>query len=369
MPDNLTKIGMKGLVNGPKNLAMRKFQMLKPKFLWFEITELCNSRCTMCNIWKNRKTHEPMGPEEIKKVLSDPLFKDVIYINNSGGEATVRPDLQEMVMAEHEALPNAAICISTNGLMPERAYNITKYAIEHGVTMQVGMSLDGIGEKHDEIRGVKADPARGIKGNFERVDWLIRKLVDLRNQYPGKLWIAIGSVLTDSSIENVEEVKKYTRELGVHHEVQWFNNSPYYNNTGDVKETQTEKLIQAVRSLPPNLLNDKWEGWLKGKPIKFTCFAMHTFCVLKSNGDISVCLTHWNQTAGNVRINTPTEVWKSAEAKESRKVVANCSGCLNSWGTNWSWSASFFPYLKYYAKNPGSLKAIKNIDRSNTPSL
>lgn len=366
MPDSIPVVGLKGMVNGPKNLVMRKFEMLKPKFLWFEITELCNSRCTMCNIWKNKKTHEPMSPAEIKKVLSDPLFKDVVYINNSGGEATVRPDLQEMLMAEHEALPNAAICVSTNGLLPERALSVVKYCLEHGVNMQVGISLDGVGETHDEIRGVKADPARGIKGNFERADWLLRQLVELRKQYPDKLWIAVGSVLMDNSIDNVEAVKKYTKELGVHHEVQWYNDSPYYNNTGDKRETiRNERLIAAVKSLPPTLLNDKWAGWLEGKPINFTCFAMHTFCILKSNGDISVCLTHWNTTAGNVRLNTPSEIWKSAGAKDARKVVANCAGCLNSWGTNWSWAASFYPYLEYYATHPS---AINKLERSTTPS-
>ncbi len=351
MVDSLLKIGLKGTVNGPKNLVMRELQMLKPKFLWFSVTELCNSHCTMCNIWQNKKTHEPLSPEEIKKTLSDPLFKNVIYINNSGGEATVRLDLQEVVMAEHEALPNAAICISTNAIMPQRAYEITKYALEHGVKMQVGVSLDGVGETHDQIRGVK--------GNFEKVDWLLHQLIELKKIHKDQLWIAVGSVLTDSSIENIEAIKKYTAELGIHNEVQWFNSSSYYNNSGDTKENQRDKLIAAVRALPPNLLNEKWVDWLNGKPIKFTCFAMHTFCVLKSNGDISVCLTHWNQTAGNVRVNTPTEIWKSAAAKEARKVVANCQGCLNSWGTNWSWAASFYPYLKYYVGHPSTLKKLE----------
>lgn len=117
-----------------------------------------------------------------------------------------------------------------------------------------------------------------------------------------------------------------------------------------------QEIMKIVSELPPNLINEKWIKWLKNEPIRFTCFAMHTFCVLKSNGDIVPCLTHWSSVAGNTRKNTPTEIWSSHEAKETRKTVWSCKGCLNAWGFGWSAESSFYPRLGYYARNPGALK-------------
>jgi len=91
---------------------------------------------------------------------------------------------------------------------------------------------------------------------------------------------------------------------------------------------------------------------LSGKSIKFSCFAMYTFCVLKCNGDIVPCLNLWDMKAGNVREKSPADIWHSYEAKKVRKIIKSCDGCLNSWGAPWSFSSSFYPILLFYLKHP-----------------
>lgn len=340
------------MLGGPKNLLLRKMVRLRPKWLIFTATDLCNSHCMTCNIWKNKKTHELLSPAEIKKALSDPLFRDVCYINNTGGEITTRPDLNEVILAEHEALPDAVISLSTNGILPQRALEATRFSLEHGIKTYVGVSLDGIGEKHDKIRGTP--------GNFRSVDLLLHELLELRKKYGDQLWITVGTVLIDETLPNLAELRAYAKELNVNHEVQWYNAASFYSNTG-AKREKNEEMIKAVKSLPPRLLREKWLKWLNDEPIRFTCFAMHTFCVLKSNGDIVPCLTNWDASVGNVRDSTPTEIWRSAKAKEARKIVDACPGCLNSWGMNWSFGSSFYPFLFYYLRHPG---AIRRLERS-----
>jgi MoaA/NifB/PqqE/SkfB family radical SAM enzyme len=59
--------------------------------------------------------------------------------------------------------------------------------MKNGITLDVGVSLDGIGEVHDKIRGVP--------GNFAKADWLLHKLVELKNKkYHEKLSIAAGII-------------------------------------------------------------------------------------------------------------------------------------------------------------------------------
>jgi MoaA/NifB/PqqE/SkfB family radical SAM enzyme len=335
--------GIKGMVKGPNNTVQRKLNRLKPKWITVMTTELCNSRCTMCNIWQNKKTHEPLSPEEIKKTLGDPLFKDVDLVLNTGGESTTRADLKEFLMAEHEALPKATIVLGTNSLLPERAYNAVKYLLEHNVRVDVGLSVDGIGELLDKIRGVP--------GNFEKLDWLLHKLVELRQIYGKLLSISAGTVLMDDNLKNYLVIKKYLDSMGVGHVLQCYNSTQYYRNETIKASENKDEIRKIVKAQPKNVLIDKWLKVLDGKSIKYACFAMHKFCVLKSNGDMVPCWNLWNQSVGNVREKTPTEIWSSQASNEARKIVSGCNGCMNSCAVSWSAEASFFPLLVDFIKH------------------
>jgi len=347
--------GVKGVVYGAKNLILRATsESLRPKWLWFGITDKCNSRCIYCDIWRKKPTKDVLTPEEIEKTLSDPIFRDVEYILNSGGESTLRRDLEDIILAEHKALPKARIQLSTNGLLPDRVINVVKSAITHNINIDVGTSLDAIGEEHDSIRGVK--------GNFEKVDWLLHELVALRENYGNKISVGFGFTLTNRTLPYLEEVRAYAQRLNVDCLVQWYNESSFYSNTGKNLSSNDDSITKAIQSLPNSITREMWLKWLMGKPIKFQCFAMYTFCVLKCNGDISPCLSLWDVKVGNVRESSPTEIWHSADAKKARKIIKNCQGCLNSWGTGWSFNSSFYPILSFYLRHPQIIieKLFKN---------
>src|SRR4030066_716014 len=96
--------GMRGLIYGPKNITLRatRGESLKPQWLWFGVTDKCNSRCRHCSIWNQKPTENPLTPDEIYRTLNDPIFKEVKYVINSGGEPVVRRDIEEIVLIEHE---------------------------------------------------------------------------------------------------------------------------------------------------------------------------------------------------------------------------------------------------------------------------
>jgi MoaA/NifB/PqqE/SkfB family radical SAM enzyme len=249
-------------------------------------------------------------------------------------------------MAEHKALPKAKIQISTNGLLPERAIKAARYALQNNINIDVGTSLDGIGEKHDF--------ARGVSGSFEKTDKMLQEMIKLQNEYgKERIDISFGFTLTDYTASSLKEVTEYSKKRGVPFLVQWFNRSSFYNNEDkDGLDKRTEQ--KAVRSLPFSIVREMWLRWLNGKSIKFPCFAMYTFCVLKCNGDISPCLSLWDVNAGNVREKSPTQIWLSHEAREARKTVKDCQGCLNSWGTGWSFMNNCYIHM-YYLRHLGSM--------------
>ena len=337
--------GTKATAVGVKNLVLRNTgASLKPKRLVFMTTDRCNSRCGHCYIWKQRPTDTPLTAQQLRNVLSDPLFGNVGYVLNTGGEPTLRKGLEDIIFAEHEALPKTTIQLSTNGLLPDRAVTVVKAALEHGIRVDIGTSIDGIGEKHDQIRGVK--------GSFEKVDYLLHELVSLRDRYGDRIRISAQMTLFDLNLDSVEEVRAYAKNMNIDLLEGWYNEASFYSNTGRHSTNAADKLIQVIESQPKSPLQQEHLRALRGKSIKFTCFAMYTFCVLKCNGDIVPCLNLWDVKAGNVRENSPSTIWHSDEAKKARKAVKDCSGCLNSWGMGWSFGASFYPILLFHLKHP-----------------
>ncbi|HEX2698123.1 MAG TPA: radical SAM protein, partial [Anaerolineales bacterium] len=67
-----------------------------PVVLNLPITDNCNSRCVMCDVWKNKSSGE-LSAEELGRILCDPLFKHIEHVGVSGGEPTLRADLVQLV--------------------------------------------------------------------------------------------------------------------------------------------------------------------------------------------------------------------------------------------------------------------------------
>ena len=348
MQKMIKKIGwsIKNTIAGPKNLIFRAMDIpLKPKWVVFMVTDRCNSRCLHCNIWRQKPIENPLTPEEIEKTFKDELFKNVEYVLCTGGEPTVRSDLEEIILRIHKSLPKATIQLSTNAILAERALNVTKKAMAENINFDVGVSLDGVGEEHDRLRGVK--------GNFEKADYLLQELVKLREKHKDKLRVAAGIVISDFTLHSLKDVRSYAKKLNVDLVEAWYNEASFYNNIG--KNEFKEQFVKAVSSQPSCPLQDKWLKGLKGRPMRFPCFAINTFCVLKCNGDIVPCLNLWDAKIGNIRESSPTKIWHSPTAKKVRKTIKNCQGCLNTWGVEWSFASGAYPFLLFGLKHPRAL--------------
>lgn len=285
-----------------------------------------------------------MSAKEIKAMFSDPLFKKVEYIINTGGEATVRRDLVDVLLAEHEVLPRATIQISTNGLLPNRVLKCSEALLAKGAKVDVGISLDGIGEAHDRIRG--------IHFNFELVNYLILRLKPLMKKYQKQFSVGTGSTLTDLILENYPSVMKYAEFHGLPFMFHWYNESPFYDNPGMNLDTKRELFIKALDSISrrKDLYLETWKKRLRGELVSFRCFALHTFLVIHPNGDIAPCLTYYDEKVGNALKSPPSEIWKGTVMMAERFKIAHCSACLNNWAWNWSMRSWYWPIPMFALK-------------------
>jgi len=331
-----------------------------PRIKWvvFEVTDACNSRCVHCNIWRKKKTQNLLTPQEIETLFKDNFFNDLKKVVLTGGEPILRHDIKEVITAIHKARPRVKMTLSTNGLLPERVLDVLKYAINNNIHLSIGISLDAIGEKHDLIRGVP--------GNFEKVEYLIKGVIELKNRHKDKIKnITLGHTLSSLTQETVEEVRKYANNLGVGFLTQLYEEFPYYNikNRGkekpNNKKTHLYQLIKVIKKLPPSLHHEVLLEAIRGK-LKYKCASLQTFFLLRCDGNIVPCLQFSDIKVGNIREMSIEKIWNSESYRKTRKLVSKCRGCSNAWAYAWSldyWPLPFWKllirvkikkYLKYF---------------------
>lgn len=329
------------LANAPKNILFRGTGYLMPKQVVLSVTDHCNSKCKSCQIFSSQPKLKALTSNEIYGVFSQPLFSKTELIINTGGETSLRSDLNEIFLAEHEAQPQALLEVGTNGLLPGKIIELAHFCKSKGIQLEVGTSLSGVGEKHDENRGVL--------GNFDKVVYMLRELQKLNTI------LVVGCVLTEYTADNIQELRKYLiSQFGLELVVQWCNESIYYNNKG-VTGISPQKTLEILNTLPDTPDNELWREYALGRSIRFPCYTLDTFMFIKCDGTVVPCLKLWDMGVGNLRNKSAAEIWHSQEAVKARKVVKSCKGCLNSCAIQWSFSATMYPYLKYYVKHPSRI--------------
>jgi len=178
------------------------FPRMLPINLTIGLTNRCNSRCKTCRVY-DRPVPE-LGLAELSAVFRS-LGRRPYWMTFSGGEPFLREDIVEICESAYLSCRPAIMNIASNGLLsdviPERVARIAERA--PGAAVIVNLSLDEIGERHDEIRGVRGNFARTLK-TFERL-----KAIDLPN-----LTVGIHTVISKFNVGRFPEVCDDLTALG-----------------------------------------------------------------------------------------------------------------------------------------------------------
>lgn len=183
----------------PLFMAFRQFGW--PKMLPINITlspsPRCNSRCLTCNIWMKRE--DELSLEEWDKVFQS-LGRAPFWATISGGEPFMFQDLVPLAKSLYDRCKPAIINIPTNSLMfkviPSKVDEICRSCPDSQVI--INLSLDGVGKKHDHIRG--------IAGNFEKFQHNYHALRELKHP---NLSVGIHSVISRFNVDDAPELFNY----------------------------------------------------------------------------------------------------------------------------------------------------------------
>lgn len=161
----------------------------------------------MCSVWKQKRDKE-LTPDEFGLILNDPLFSNLKHVGVSGGEPTMRKDLPEIFRILVQKRPRIkGTGIITNAFQKDKVIDrilaSAEICKEAGMPFNVMISLDGIGEVHNRIRG--------REGIFESAVEAIRYFRD-NTDIP----ISIGCTITKDNVWHVDEVLDFCKNEGVH---------------------------------------------------------------------------------------------------------------------------------------------------------
>ena len=243
--------------------ARKHYRYVPPTVLTYSITAACQSRCKTCQIgalWHAdpSRSQADLKLEEIEKYFRS--VGTVYYFNVSGGEPYLRKDFPEIVELACRYLKPKVIVIPTNGILSQRIYDDTRRILEivreydPKISVSIHPSLDGIGEKHDEIRGVK--------GNFEKLMKTIDLLRPLEKEF-GNFTIEPGTVVSNYNIDDVDEISEFVQKQGlVGHRNEIAEQRSEFFNEGDPITPTPEKYQELMKSWIKGI-----ESNIKGKPI------------------------------------------------------------------------------------------------------
>ncbi len=140
--------------------------------LCLSLTDQCNLRCRMCDIWSTGQGQN-MGLDIVRRIVNSPALRGVSSVSITGGEPFMRDDLADIVKSARLSFPGCRVSVSTNGTLKERTLSLLSEVGEKGMTIHV--SIDGE-QAHDRIRGRKGclelakETIKAIRDEYPCVD-------------------------------------------------------------------------------------------------------------------------------------------------------------------------------------------------------
>lgn len=124
----------------------------RPMALIYFVTKRCNASCAHCFYWESLTERRPneLSIDELEKISAD--IGRLLYLRLSGGEPFLRKDIFDLVNTFVKNCSPAYVGIPTNGFYSDRIADFASRAGELNTRVEIGISIDDMGEHHDRLR-------------------------------------------------------------------------------------------------------------------------------------------------------------------------------------------------------------------------
>ncbi|TRM77291.1 PTO1314 family radical SAM protein [Sulfolobus sp. A20-N-F6] len=200
-----------------KGLGVKKLPLIAGHKLLYS----CNLRCRMCPFWR-RKDEKLLTVDEEVLIFKSLEKAGVLFIGFEGGEPLLRRDIDQIL---EEAYKRFHTSLVTNGwLLREKAKSISEH-LDY-----LFVSIDGIAEAHDKIRGIPGSFDKAIEGIREAIKYIP---------------VSISFTITNDNYDQVLGVVELAKKLGITVSVQ----VSYDYSTAEKLSPEREKLFNTLNLL------------------------------------------------------------------------------------------------------------------------
>jgi MoaA/NifB/PqqE/SkfB family radical SAM enzyme len=325
----LNKLGVFGRVFGYQLFRSVGWPHLLPINFTVGLTYRCNSQCKTCNIWR-RKSSDELSVGEFDEVFQK--ISEAYWFTLSGGEPFLRNDIVEICQSVHDNCKPSIINIPTNGLLydviPGRVKEILEVCPDTQIVVNV--SMDGVEELHNEIRGVK--------GNFERA---IKTYEALRSLNSENFELGIHTVISAFNVHKIPQIYEHLKELKPDSYITEIAEERVELGTVGEKITPSlEDYSKAINYLSERMKKEEWKGLskltmsfrleyyklvkrtLKEKRQVILCYAGFASAQIAPDGDVWTCCIR-AEPLGNLRAAGYDfrKIWFGEKAEALRKSI------------------------------------------------
>jgi MoaA/NifB/PqqE/SkfB family radical SAM enzyme len=189
---------LKLLAKLPLYWSFRRFgwPAIKPFSIVVSVSYRCNSKCLSCDVW--RKPNDDLTLAEWDKIFAK-IGPGPLYYTFTGGEPFLRKDTAEMALAAYRHCRPSVITIPTNGLLTRQIVEQVGRLCVGAPAAKIGinLSLDEVGERHDEIRLVP--------GNWRKAMETWQELKALQKEH-SNLVLTTHTVISKYNIDRFFEI-------------------------------------------------------------------------------------------------------------------------------------------------------------------
>lgn len=269
--------------------------------LIFQITNQCNSKCLMCFKWNelNKDADKELTLSEIE-ALTEQLGK-LSSVILGGGEPFMRPDLPEICALFEKNCKVKIISIPTNALLPTIIPKTVDSILDKTANAKIiiGLSIDGVGELHNKIRGVK--------GAFDKLVETYRTLSKINKK---RFELAANTTVSNLNIKEIENILNYVKnEMPAikHHTFETIRGN-YNKERIQPPTTEQYEEIAALEKRPlEKYYHLKAIETIKSKKQIVPCKAGKQTPVIDALGNVYAC--EILPAIGNVRSASYNDIW------------------------------------------------------------
>lgn len=292
--------------------------------LSYEITQMCNAKCSFCGYWRLKGSSPGLSLNSIKKIFDSAYDLGCVIVAITGGEPLLRKDLPAVFECAKKT--GLSTLLLTNGyLLPKRIHEL------HQFLDAINVSVDFPDSRHDKIRGldnllnrtimgVQLAREYGVATNMNCVMTAQHSLEDIR-----KLLFMAKQLDSTISFEPVFETPNSNGSI-LGRMLKEDADLIKINDWSFIRQVADMLIFYKKHGFRKTILNTDAYLRLMRERADFTCFPFSLQLGVASDGNVTtMCVTGLPEGyLGNAVKQNLRDIWYSKRAKMLRDKYKHC---------------------------------------------